>query len=107
MVAAATEEGFRLKGGQLVQSGVFVWAGGVSAGLVVGSGSIGHNSRVVDRHLRVLDHPEVYVVNDLASVTDPRTGHVLPPLARWRWRGETVARNLDMSWVRRWRHSPP
>ncbi len=28
----------------------------------------------------VLDHPEIYVAGDLASVTDPRTGHVLP---RW------------------------
>ncbi len=99
MVAAAAEEGFRLKGGQLVEGGVFVWAGGVKApDLVVGSGlPIGHNGRVkVDRHLRVLDHPEIYVAGDLASVTDPRTGHVLPPLAQVALEeGETVARNLD------------
>jgi NADH:ubiquinone reductase (H+-translocating) len=99
MVAAAAEEGFRLKGGQLVEGGVFVWAGGVKApDLVVGSGlPIGHNGRVkVDRHLRVLDHPEIYVAGDLASVVDPRTGHVLPPLAQVALEeGETVARNLD------------
>jgi NADH:ubiquinone reductase (H+-translocating) len=99
MVAAATEEGFRLKGGQLVQGGVFVWAGGVKAPeLVMGSGlPIGHNGRVkVDQYLRVLDHPEVYVAGDLASVVDPRTGHVLPPLAQVALEeGETVARNLD------------
>jgi NADH dehydrogenase len=99
MVAAATEEGFRLKGGQLVEGGVFVWAGGVKAPeLVVGSGlPVGHNGRVkVDRYLRVLDHPEVYVAGDLASVVDPRSGHVLPPLAQVALEeGETVARNLD------------
>ena len=99
MVAAATEEGFRLNGGQLVEGGVFVWAGGVKAPeLVVGSGlPIGHNGRVkVDRYLRVLDHPEVYVAGDLASVVDPRSGHVLPPLAQVALEeGETVARNLD------------
>jgi len=99
MVAAATEEGFRLKGGQLVEGGVFVWAGGVKAPeLVMGSGlPIGHNGRVkVDRYLRVLDHPEVYVAGDLASVVDPRSGHVLPPLAQVALEeGETVARNLD------------
>jgi NADH:ubiquinone reductase (H+-translocating) len=99
MVAAATEEGFRLKGGQLVEGGVFVWAGGVKAPeLVVGSGlPIGHNGRVkVDQYLRVLDHPEVYVAGDLASVVDPRTGHALPPLAQVALEeGETVARNLD------------
>jgi NADH:ubiquinone reductase (H+-translocating) len=98
-VAEVTEEGFRLKGGQLVEGGVFVWAGGVKAPeLVMGSGlPIGHNGRVkVDQYLRVLDHPETYVAGDLASVVDPRTGHVLPPLAQVALEeGETVARNLD------------
>src|SRR5581483_6916828 len=57
-IAAATEEGFRLKDGQLVEGGVFVWAGGLKApGLVADSGlPTGHNGRVkVDRYLRVLD----------------------------------------------------
>ena len=36
------------------------------------------------------------MAGDLASVTDPRTGHVLPPLAQVALEeGETVARNLD------------
>jgi NADH dehydrogenase len=99
MIAAATEEGFRLKDGQLVEGGVFVWAGGVKAPELVADSALptGHNGRVkVDQHLRVLDHPEVYVAGDLASVTDPRTGHVLPPLAQVALEeGETVARNLD------------
>ena len=98
-IAAATGEGFRLTDGQLVEGGVFVWAGGVKAPeLVVDSGlPTGHNGRVkVDQYLRVLDHPEIYVAGDLASVVDPRTGHVLPPLAQVALEeGETVARNLD------------
>ena len=98
-IAAATEEGFRLKDGQLVEGGVFVWAGGVKAPELVADSGLptGHNGRVkVDRYLRVLDHPEIYVAGDLASVVDPRTGHVLPPLAQVALEeGETVARNLD------------
>jgi NADH dehydrogenase len=98
-IAAATEDGFRLKDGELVEGGVFVWAGGVKAPeLVVDSGlPTGYNGRVkVDQHLRVLDHPEIYVAGDLASVVDPRSGHVLPPLAQIALEeGETVARNLD------------
>jgi NADH dehydrogenase len=98
-VAAATKEGFRLKGGQLVEGGVFVWAGGVKApGLVADSAlPTGHNGRVkADQYLRVLDHPQIYAAGDLASVTDPRTGHALPPLAQVALEeGETVARNLD------------
>ena len=98
-IAAATKEGFRLTGGQLVEGGVFVWAGGVKApGLVADAGlPTGHNGRIkVDQNLRVLDHPQIYVAGDLASVADPRTGHVLPPLAQVALEeGETVARNLD------------
>ena len=98
-VAAATEEGFRLEDGQLVEGGVFVWAGGVKAPEIVVDSALptGHNGRVkVDRYLRVLDHPQVYVAGDLASVVDPRSGHVLPPLAQVALEeGETVARNLD------------
>jgi NADH dehydrogenase len=98
-IAAATEEGFRLKDGQLVEGGVFVWAGGVKAPELVADSGLptGHNGRVkVDRYLRVLDHVDIYVAGDLASVVDPRSGHVLPPLAQVALEeGETVARNLD------------
>jgi NADH dehydrogenase len=98
-IAEATKEGFRLNSGELVAGGVFVWAGGVKAPeLVAGSGlPSGHNGRVkVDRYLRVLDHPQIYVAGDLASVPDLRSGHVLPPLAQIALEeGETVARNLD------------
>jgi NADH dehydrogenase len=98
-IAAATEEGFQLTNGQLVKGEVFVWAGGVKAPELVADSALptGHNGRVkVDQYLRVLDHPEIYAAGDLASVTDPRTGHVLPPLAQVALEeGETVARNLD------------
>ena len=98
-IAAATEEGFRLKDGQLVEGGVFVWAGGLKAPQLVADSELptGHNGRVkVDRYLRVLDRPQIYVAGDLASVVDPRSGHVLPPLAQVALEeGETVARNVD------------
>ena len=98
-IAAAIEDGFRLKDGQLVEGGVFVWAGGLKAPELVADSGLptGHNGRVkVDQFLRVLDHPDIYVAGDLASVVDPRTGHVLPSLAQVALdEGETVARNLD------------
>jgi NADH:ubiquinone reductase (H+-translocating) len=62
VVADATEQGFRLKDGELVEGGVFVWAGGVKApDVVVNSGlPTGHNGRVkVDQYLRVLDRPDI------------------------------------------------
>ena len=99
-IAAATADGFRLTNGQLVEGGVFVWAGGLKAPELVADSQLptGHNGRVkVDQYLRVLTgHPQIYAAGDLASVTEPRTGHVLPPLAQVALEeGETVARNLD------------
>jgi NADH dehydrogenase len=97
-IAAATQEGFRLTDGEIVEGGVFVWAGGVKAPELVADSGLptGHNGRVkVDQYLRVLDHPEIYAAGDLASVVDPGTGHVLPALAQIALEeGETVARNL-------------
>jgi NADH:ubiquinone reductase (H+-translocating) len=99
LIAEATAEGFRLTGAELVQGGVFVWAGGLKApDIVMRSGlTVGHDGRVkVDQHLRALDHPEIYVAGDVASVVDPRSGHFLPPLAQIALEeAETVARNLD------------
>jgi NADH dehydrogenase len=98
-IAAATDEGFRLQDGELVEGGVFVWAGGVKAPELVADSGLptGHNGRVkVDKYLRALDHPDIYVAGDLASVVDPRTGHAVPPLAQIALEeGETVARNLE------------
>ena len=98
-IAAATDAGFQLNDGHLVEGGVFVWAGGLKAPKVVSDSGLptGYNGRVkVDQYLRVLDYPDIYVAGDLASVVDPRTGHVLPALAQVAIEeGETVARNLD------------
>jgi NADH:ubiquinone reductase (H+-translocating) len=82
-----------------VEGGVFAWAGGLKAPELVADSGLpaGQHGRVkVDQYLRVLDHPEIYAAGDLASVTGPRTGHVLPPLAQVALdEGETAARNLD------------
>jgi NADH dehydrogenase len=75
-----------------------VWAGGVKAPEVLaGTGlPVGHNGRVkVDQYLRALDHPEIYVAGDVASVIDPETGRALPPTAQVALaEGEVVADNL-------------
>lgn len=97
-ITRVVEDGVVLQGGEVVGGGIFVWAGGVKAPEVVaGSGlAVGHNGRVkVDRHLRAIDHPEVYVAGDLAAVADPETGRAYPPTAQLALvEGEVVATNL-------------
>jgi NADH:ubiquinone reductase (H+-translocating) len=100
-IAEATAEGFRLKDGELISGGIYIWAGGVKAPEIVqGSGlPIGYNGRIkVDRYLRALEHPEIFVAGDLASVVDPNTGRALPPLAQIAIEeGDTAANNLRAS----------
>jgi NADH dehydrogenase len=97
-IVRADARGFVLADGETIASGVCVWAGGVKApALVAESGLVvGHNGRVrVDRFLRALDHPEIFVAGDLASVVDRRTGRALPPTAQLATQqGALVAANL-------------
>lgn len=97
-IVEATSTALRLKNGNVVEGGVFIWAGGVKAPEITqGSGfQIGYNGRIkVDRYLKALDHGDIYVAGDLASVPDPETGLILPPLAQTALgEGEAVAANL-------------
>jgi NADH:ubiquinone reductase (H+-translocating) len=97
-ISEATADGLKLVNQEIIQGEVFVWAGGVKAPEVIARSGLptGHNGRLkVDQYLRVLDHSAVYAAGDAASVVDPSTGHVLPPLAQFALdEGETVAHNL-------------
>ncbi len=97
-IAEARAEGFVLHGDEIVSGGLCVWAGGVKVAQAVAESPLGTGpgGRVpVDRHLRALDHPEVYVAGDAALVVNPETGRALPPLAQVALEeGETVASNL-------------
>jgi NADH:quinone reductase (non-electrogenic) len=97
-VAEAVPNGFRIKNGMLIEGGVFIWAGGVKAPeLVRGSGlPVGYNGRIkVDDYLRTIEHVDIFVAGDLASVVDAQTGRALPVLAQVALQeGATVARNL-------------
>jgi NADH dehydrogenase len=98
-VAQALPHGFRTKNGTVIEGGVFIWAGGVKApDLIRGSGlPVGHNGRIkVDAYLRVMDHPDIFVAGDLASVVDAETGRALPVLAQVAIdEGAAVAHNLQ------------
>jgi NADH:ubiquinone reductase (H+-translocating) len=97
-VTEAVPYGFRIKNGMLIEGGVFIWAGGVKAPeLVRGSGlPVGYNGRIkVDEYLRTIEHVDIFVAGDLASVVDAQTGRALPVLAQVALQeGATVGRNL-------------
>lgn len=61
------------------------WAAGITAPLVVRDLPVGHapnGALVVDDHLRLPEHPEVYVVGDSAWAFDGMTHAPVPPTAQ-------------------------
>ena len=72
-----------LKSGTVLPAHTLVWGAGLqgnelvrSLGLELEKG----NRIAVDDELRIPAHPEVYVVGDIAAITDQKTSHVLPQL---------------------------
>ena len=95
----AVESGrIRLKDGEAVHAGTFIWAGGVRANqLVLDSGLTiaGRGAAVVDTFLRSIDWPDVAIVGDSALVRDPRHGGVAIPCAQLAVKeGQHAARDI-------------
>jgi NADH dehydrogenase len=86
-----------LSNGHTIPARTTIWAAGVEPPPLVKELDVPKDSRghvVVDRFLRVTDHPGVYAVGDCASVKSA-DGHPVPALAQAaEQEGATAARNL-------------
>ena len=91
-----------LKSGEVLNAHTLVWGAGLqgnplaqSLGLELERG----NRIAVDSDLTLPDHPEVYVVGDVAAIVDTKTEQVLPQLGSVALQsgehaGETIARRI-------------
>ena len=79
----------------------FVWAGGVSVDPVISKLETEHSSRgniMVDKFLKLKNHPNVFALGDCASIIDERTGKPYPPTAQHAVRqAKTVSENIISS----------
>lgn len=83
-VTGATNRAVLTEKGELPCRTLF-WAAGITAPDVVRAmpGKHAHNGAlIVDDHLRLPDHPEVYVVGDVAWAYDAATREAVPPTAQ-------------------------
>jgi len=72
-----------LKSGNVLPAHTLVWGAGLQGNELVRSLGLEleRGNRIgVDAELRLSAHPEVYVVGDIAAITDPKTNQVLPQL---------------------------
>jgi NADH:ubiquinone reductase (H+-translocating) len=84
-VAAIDTDGVQLADGRRIDAGTVVWAAGVKAGPLAAASKLplGRGGRiVVDGHLRVRDHPEVFAVGDIAASLAPDGTSILPQVAQ-------------------------
>jgi NADH dehydrogenase len=82
-VAAVTPTRVKLKSGEELKAHTLVWGAGLQGNPLVQSLGIElqrGNRVAVGPDLALPDRPEVYVVGDVAAITDEKTGQVLPQL---------------------------
>jgi NADH dehydrogenase len=82
-VASVTPTTVTLKTGEKLEAHTLVWGAGLQGNALVQSLGLElqHGNRIeVGPDLTLPDHPEVYVVGDIAAITDAKSEQVLPQL---------------------------
>ena len=83
VVESITPRRVTLKSGKVLPAHTLVWGAGLQGNELVQSLGLEleRGNRIgVDEELRIPAHPEVYVVGDVAAITDQKTSQVLPQL---------------------------
>ena len=92
-----------LANGETMKTHTLIWAAGLKANPIVQSLGVelGHGGRIpVGPDLQVKDHPGVFAIGDIATMTDGETGKPLPGLGATALQagyhvGETIKRLVD------------
>jgi NADH dehydrogenase len=105
-LTAVTAHGATLSSGERVPARTVVWTAGVTPSPVIAllGLPIDEDGRiVVDKELRVADHPGVWAIGDCAAVPDPaRYGQACPPTAQHAIRqGQLAASNITATLQRK------
>jgi NADH dehydrogenase len=101
-VASVSPTRVTLKSGDELKAHTLVWGAGLQGNELVHSVDVelGRGSRIaVGPDLTLPGHPEVYVLGDVAAITDSKAGQVLPQLGSVALQsgshaGETIARRI-------------
>ena len=92
-VMEATDGGVLLSGGELIETGNIFWTAGTKSPKLVDSLDVEkERGRIkVDQFLRAREHPEIFAIGDLASISDLKTGEKVP------WTAQSAVQEGD--WV--------
>jgi NADH:ubiquinone reductase (H+-translocating) len=109
-VASITPTRVTLKSGTELKAHTLVWGAGLQGNQLVRSLGVERRHRLgVGPSLNLPDHPEVYVVGDIAAITDGKTKQVLPQLGSVALQsgehaGEEIARRIAREKTREFKY---
>jgi NADH dehydrogenase len=94
----ATKDNVILNDGNTIPYGTLIWAGGNKVDEIISKLDTEHHKSgrvIVDKYLRLENHPEVFALGDCALVIDSRTQNPYPPTAQHAIRQAiSVSKNL-------------
>lgn len=94
----AGESHVEIDTGEIIPCTTLIWTGGVTSNPIISSLDCEHGPRgkvLVDKYLRLKDHPEVFALGDCAAILDESTGKFYPPTAQHALRqSKIVAHNI-------------
>jgi len=94
----AGESHVELSDGEIIPCTTLIWTGGVTTNSMIEALVCEHGEGgkvLVDKHLRLKDHPEVFALGDCAAIPDVDTGKFYPPTAQHALReSKIVAQNI-------------
>lgn len=92
-----------LDNGKKISYGTLIWAGGVTVDSIIASLDTEHSPRgniLVDRFLKLKNHPNVFALGDCAAIIDDRTGKPYPPTAQHAVREAKIVSENIISLIR-------
>ena len=94
----AGESHVELTDGEIIPCTTLIWTGGVTTSSMIESLICEHGEGgkvLVDKYLRLKEHPEVFALGDCAAILDADTGKFYPPTAQHALReSKIVAHNI-------------
>ncbi len=98
MLLHAGESHVELTDGEIIPCTTLIWTGGVTTNSMIESLICEHGEGgkiLVDKYLRLKEHPEVFALGDCAAIPDADTGKFYPPTAQHALReSKIVAHNI-------------
>jgi len=94
----AGESHVELSDGEIIPCTTLIWTGGITTDSMIESLICEHEKGgkvLVDKYLRLKEHPEVFALGDCAAIPDADTGKFYPPTAQHALReSKIVAQNI-------------